>query len=226
MEWKGRLSVGGERMMDNLLQGIEGAIVSIYRVHTDHLLQWWRVSWASGLKSCTDLLKQKWSYKWRWSTHFWSISSQYTHNVKAPAFETSMMWRLFLGLVNYHSKFLPDLLSPLCALLQKHRRWMVLGYSGRKSLSESQGVVLLSSWVLVHFDSKLPLVVILLHVHWESFVSQVACPSVKKSSLDSYPVRCQLPKEVLQAAWTKEALALYLVSCLSIWLVLWAEDRP
>ena len=31
--------MGGERMMDNLLQGIEGAIVSIYRVHTDHLLQ-------------------------------------------------------------------------------------------------------------------------------------------------------------------------------------------
>ncbi len=67
--------------------------------------------------------------------------------------------RSFIGLVNYYTKFLPDLamtLAPLYSLLQRKSRW-AWGRAQDQAFSRVKEL-LLSSDVLVHFDSSLSLI--------------------------------------------------------------------
>ena len=79
--------------------------------------------------------------------------------VDAPAPRDVTELRSFLGLVNYYSKFLPDLatvLSPLYALLQHATEWK-WGQKQREAFKHVKNL-LQSGRVLVHFDDRLPLV--------------------------------------------------------------------
>lgn len=65
----------------------------------------------------------------------------------------------FLGLVNYYSKFLPNLsntLAPLYRLLQKNTRWC-WGAEQKKAFQKAKES-LTSDCVLVHFDPAKPLI--------------------------------------------------------------------
>ncbi len=67
--------------------------------------------------------------------------------------------RSFIGLVNYYAKFLPDLatmLAPLYSLFQRKSRW-AWGRAQDQAFSRVKEL-LLSSDVLVHFGSTLPLI--------------------------------------------------------------------
>ena len=79
--------------------------------------------------------------------------------VNAPAPRDITELRSFLGLVNYYSKFLPDLsstLAPLYSLLRKQMRW-TWGEKQDKAFRKVKKL-LLSSEVLVHFDDHLPVI--------------------------------------------------------------------
>ena len=68
---------------------------------------------------------------------------------------------MFLGLVNYYGKFLPDLettLSPLYALLQKQKKWS--WDTNEEKAFQAVKKLLQSSRVLVHFDPSLPLILL------------------------------------------------------------------
>ena len=68
--------------------------------------------------------------------------------------------RAYLGMLTYYSKFLPDratVLAPLHALLQNGTAWE-WSETQDKAFQESK-MLLTSSRVLVHYNSKLPLVV-------------------------------------------------------------------
>ena len=67
--------------------------------------------------------------------------------------------RSFLGLVNYYHRFIQNLstvLAPLYELLQKGNRW-VWGRRQEMAFEESKQL-LGSTQVLVHYDSRLPLI--------------------------------------------------------------------
>jgi len=65
----------------------------------------------------------------------------------------------FLGLVNYYSKFLPNLassLAPLYQLLNKNTKWM---WTKKQAMTfQAIKTALKSSSLLVHFDNSLPLI--------------------------------------------------------------------
>ena len=66
---------------------------------------------------------------------------------------------MFLGLVNYYAKFLPNLatvLAPLYQLLRKDVKWK--WKSEQEAAFEEVKKLLKSSQLLVHFDSELPLI--------------------------------------------------------------------
>ena len=79
--------------------------------------------------------------------------------VNAPAPRNVTELRSFLGLVNYYSKFLPNLatlLSPLYALLRKRQKWEWT--TDQDNAFREVKALLQSSCVLVHFDDSLPLI--------------------------------------------------------------------
>ena len=79
--------------------------------------------------------------------------------VNAPVPQNTTQLRAFLGMVNYHSKFIPSLstiLQPLNQLLQKDRSWK--WYPSCQEAFQSAKNSLSSSQVLVHFDRKLPVI--------------------------------------------------------------------
>jgi hypothetical protein len=77
----------------------------------------------------------------------------------APTPENSTQLRAFLGMVNYHRKFIPNLsiiLHPLNQLLQKNQPWEWT--STCQHAFDTAKNVLSSSKVLVHFDPAIPVV--------------------------------------------------------------------
>ena len=73
--------------------------------------------------------------------------------IDAPAPQDVQQLRSFLGLVNYYSKFLPNLsttLAPLHQLLQAKAKW-TWGKAQREAFKEAKSQ-LTSSGVLIHFD--------------------------------------------------------------------------
>ena len=79
--------------------------------------------------------------------------------INAPAPRNVAELRSFLGLVNYYHRFIQNLstvLAPLYELLQKGNRW-VWGRRQEMAFEESKQL-LGSTQVLVHYDSRLPLI--------------------------------------------------------------------
>jgi len=77
----------------------------------------------------------------------------------APVPLNTTQLRAFLGMVNYHSKFIPNLstiLQPLNQLLQKDRPWQ--WSTSCQNAFQSAKNTLSSSQVLVHFNPKLPVI--------------------------------------------------------------------
>ena len=78
---------------------------------------------------------------------------------QAPIPQNSTELRAYLGLLNYYSKFMPNLsieLAPLYKLLQKTTAWQ-WGTNEDKAFNKSKQL-LLSSQLLVHFDSSKELI--------------------------------------------------------------------
>ena len=78
---------------------------------------------------------------------------------EAPTPKNATQLRSFLGIINYYSKFLPNLsgqLSPLYSLLCKHKKW-VWGAEQEAAFKVAKNA-LQSDAVLVHYDSTKPLV--------------------------------------------------------------------
>ena len=78
---------------------------------------------------------------------------------KAPAPSNVSKLKSFLGLLNYYSKFLPNLssvLSPLYSLLQADKIW-TWGHEEEESLVTAAKALLSSSKLLVHYDPNNPL---------------------------------------------------------------------
>jgi len=79
--------------------------------------------------------------------------------VEAPAPQNVSQLKSFLGMLNYYSKFLPNLsivLAPLYSLLHKNRTWQ--WKTAQESAFTEAKKLLTSSQVLVHYDSCKPLV--------------------------------------------------------------------
>ena len=75
--------------------------------------------------------------------------------VDAPAPRNVSQLKSFLGMLNYYSKFLPNLstrLAPLYRLLQKQMKWS-WGSEQKQSFQDAK-VLLTSSCVLAHFDPQ------------------------------------------------------------------------
>ena len=162
-----------QRVMDNLLQGIPGVCVYLDDIlitgstedeHLKHLDEVLMKLSKAGLtlkkSKCSFLLEAV-----EYLGHTISKEGLHTSESKvqailgAPAPKDVSELRSFLGLVNYYSKFLPDLaskLAPLYKLLQKTCKWK-WGPKEQAALDHVKNL-LRSSQVLVHFDDKLPLV--------------------------------------------------------------------
>ena len=162
-----------QRIMDTLLQGIDGVSVYIDDIlvtgkttqeHLEHLEEVLKRLENAGMRlkksKCAYLLPSV-EYLGHDITRdgLRTADSKVEAIVRAPAPKNVTELRSFLGLVNYYGKFLQNLattLSPLYSLLQKNKRW-----SWGQSQTEAFDAVkklLLSSRVLVHFDDSLPLV--------------------------------------------------------------------
>ena len=127
----------------------------------------------------------------------------------APAPENVPQLRSFLGLVNYYSKFFPQLatlLAPLHKLLQKKTTWL-WGPEQQKSFEEAKSL-LTSSSLLVHFDPDRSLVL-------SCDASPYGVGAVLSHSLEdgsdqpiAYASRSLAPAEKKYAQVEKEALAI------------------
>ena len=162
-----------QRIMETLLQGIPGVCIYIDDIlitgrtdqeHLEHLAEVLRRLQEAGMR----LKKEKCAYllpSVEYLGHTISAEGLRTADskveaiVNAPAPKNVAELRSFLGLVNYYSKFLPNLatiLSPLYALLRKRQKWS-WGRNQSKAFDKVKSL-LLSSRVLVHFDDALPLI--------------------------------------------------------------------
>ena len=187
-----------QRTMDNLLQGIPGVCVYIDDIlisgsndeeHLEHLDKVLRRLAEAGMRlkpaKCAYLLPSV-----DYLDHTICAEGLHTSDgkvsgiVEVPAPRNVAELRSFLGLVNYYSKFLPDLattLSPLYALLQKAKPWS-WGQNEEDAFQQVKKL-LQSSRVLVYFNPKLPLV-----LSCDACVAlccPTRCPPVKRSQLDS-----------------------------------------
>ena len=78
--------------------------------------------------------------------------------IDAPTPRNVQQLRSFLGLLNYYSKFVPNLASilyPLNQLLQKDRKWSWSSDCAKAFQEAKEGLI--SSQVLVHYDPSLPI---------------------------------------------------------------------
>ena len=162
-----------QRVMENLLQGIKGVSVYIDDIlitgttkqeHLSNIGQVLQRLEKAGMRlkkeKCAFLLPSV-SYL----GHIISAEGLHTSDTKvkavidAPAPQDVAGLRAFLGMVNYYSKFLPDLattLAPLYSLLHKSTPWK-WGQQQRKAFQEVKDL-LRSRRVLAHFNDQLPLV--------------------------------------------------------------------
>jgi len=76
--------------------------------------------------------------------------------VEAPAPQNVSQLKSFLGMLNYYSKFLLNLSTPLYSLLHKNRTWQ--WKPAQESAFTEAKRLLTSSQVLVHYNSYKPLV--------------------------------------------------------------------
>ena len=160
--------------MENLLQGFPNVCVYIDDIlvsgtsEADHMLKLEQV--LSRLQSAGITLQQS-------NCTFATTSVEYLGHIidstglhpsptkvqaikKAPAPKNITELRAFLGLVNYYHKFLPNLsstLSPLHLLLCKGTKWNWT--QNQQASFDKVKELLQSSALLVHFDSKKPLLV-------------------------------------------------------------------
>ena len=162
-----------QRVMENLLQGISGTCVYLDDIlvtgeteqqHLENLAQVLNRLRTAGMR----LKREKCAFLLPSVTYLGHvISAQGLHTedskvkavVDAPAPRDVAELRSFLGMVNYYSKFLPDLatvLSPLYMLLQHSTEWK-WGQKQREAFKQAK-TLLQSNRVLMHFDDRLPLV--------------------------------------------------------------------
>ena len=162
-----------QRVMDTLLQGIPGVCVYIDDIlitgknNEEHL-----ANLAGVLNRLSEsgvrLKREKCSFllpSVEYLGHVISAEGLKTSESKvkavtnAPTPTSVSELRSFLGLVNYYSKFLPDLasiLAPLYSLLQKKKKWV--WKKPQENAFHRVKELLRSSRVLVHFNEKLPLI--------------------------------------------------------------------
>ena len=128
--------------------------------------------------------------------------------------------RAFLGMVQYYSKFLPDLatqLAPLHRLLQKEVKWS-WGAEEETSFRLVKGM-LLQDKVLIHYDPDLPLVLatdsslyglgaVLSHCTVEGVEWPIAYPSLSLSEPEKK--YSQIEKEALSLVWGVKNFQTYL----------------
>ena len=208
-----------QRIMENLLQGIPGVCVYIDDIlvtsrteeeHLDNLTEVLRRLAEAGMRlkmgKCAYLLPAV-----KYLGHTISAEGLSTSEAKvrgileAPAPQNVAQLRSFLGLVNYYGKFLPNLattLSPLYALLQKHKKW-TWGKSQDEAFNKIKDV-LKSSKVLAHFDDQLPLIL----SYDASPYGLGAVLSHKMTNGDERPVGFASRTEQKYSQLDKEALAL------------------
>ena len=157
--------------MENLLQGISGTCVYLDDIlvtgeteqqHLENLAQVLNRLRTAGMR----LKREKCAFLLPSVTYLGHvISAQGLHTedskvkavVDAPAPRDVAELRSFLGMVNYYSKFLPDLatvLSPLYMLLQHSTEWK-WGQKQREAFKQAK-TLLQSNRVLMHFDDRLP----------------------------------------------------------------------
>lgn len=77
----------------------------------------------------------------------------------APAPQNTQQLRSFIGLINYYSKFLPNLasrLAPLYSLLVKDKKWS--WENSQQKAFEKAKELLTASTLLTHFDSRKELI--------------------------------------------------------------------
>ena len=160
-----------QRVMDTHLQGIPGVCVYIDNIlitgknNEEHL-----ANLAAVLNRLSEsgmrLKREKCSFllpSVEYLGHVISAEGLKTSESKfnaitnAPTPTSVSELKSFLGLVNYYSKFLPDLastLAPLYSLLQKKWVWKKPQEDAFRAVNK----LLRSSRVLLHFNEKLPLI--------------------------------------------------------------------
>ena len=161
--------------MDNILQGIPSVVVYLYDIlitgpmSHDHL---------QSLETVLDRLKTAGLHIKKDKCTFMSQSVTYLgHKIdseglhplpskvravmEAPCLSNPKHLKAYLGLLTYYAKFLPNLsslLSPLYKLLQKDTTWQ-WGVDQQNAFEQSK-TLLTSSYLLVHFDPSLQIVLV------------------------------------------------------------------
>lgn len=134
--------------------------------------------------------------------------------LRAPELRNIQELRLFLGLLNYYGKFLPNLstmVHPLNALLQHSKQWKWSDKCSQAFLQAKQA--LSSASVLAHYDPTLPLTLagdalaygigaVISHILPDGSEKPIAFAS--RSLSPSERNYAQLKKEALSHLWCKE----------------------
>ena len=223
-----------QRAMDQILQGIPGVFCylddiivtgSTLKEHLERLATVLKRLEEYGLKAKREKCKF-----FRSSLEYLGhvISAEGLHQspkkVKAitemPKPQDVTQLRAFLGMVQYYSKFLPDLathLAPLHRLLQKKVKWS-WGAEEETSFREVKEM-LLQDKVLIHYDPELPLVLatdsssyglgaVLSHRTVEGEERPIAHAS--RSLSETEKKYSQIEKEALSLVWGVKTFQTYL----------------
>ena len=161
-----------QRAMDLILQGIEGCICYIDDIlvtgstdeeHLERLEEVLKRLKEYGLrvkKNKCDFFQRKVEYLGHQvdADGLHTLPSKVDAIVHAPEPENEPQLRSFLGLLNYYSKFIPNLATmvhPLNRLLRQDVRWKWTPDCAKAFKQAKESLV--SSKVLAHYDAKLPI---------------------------------------------------------------------